>query len=336
MVDYEKIKKEIVDVIKEKYSSNKSLEKILIQVNKELDLFEATEGLESKNNLETFYSIWKKSSGREGSKNGINSWTAYALGMTSKKPEGEFLPLRRAFARAGFPDVDTDFDDEKRDDVYEYIIDKYGRENVGNIGTHGQLKFKSCVTRVVKALDIANSFSKDKDSNYITDNVAKVNEILDPFPKKGLMKVKDENGESHLIKTFKDAYKHCPDFRYYVDKYPEIKLHCENIEGGFANFGCLSKDTPILTNKGWIRIDQLTTKYKIAYINKDKEVEYTNKFRSFRIGNKKTYRLKLKNNGFIDVTDEHLIFTDKGCVKFENIRKNSKEYKIYGLEKGIY
>jgi DNA polymerase-3 subunit alpha len=232
MADLKELKTEIIDVIKQKYSDGK----ILSVVEKELDVLGSTEGLENKNNLETFYFIWKHHDGQNGHKNDINSWTAYFLGMTKIKPDGDFLPTRRAFARAGLPDIDTDFDDEHRNDVYAYIINKYGRENVGNIGTHGLLKFKSCVTRVVKALDLANMFHMGKEI-FVSGNAAKATEILAPFPKKGLVKI-TEGGESHLIKTFQDAYEYCTDFRNYIDKYENsgIKEYISQIEGTFGNF----------------------------------------------------------------------------------------------------
>lgn len=329
------MRQEIINYIKDKHKNNSKIDSLIKKVNEELDIMEETVGLENKNNLKIFYNIWKNSKGKCGVKNDINSWTAYALGMTSKKPDGDFLPERRAFARAGFPDIDTDFDYENRDKIYNYIIDKYGRENVGNIGTHGLLKFKSCVTRVVKALDIADAWSEDKNNEYISKNVIKVNEILSPFPSYGILKIKDEDGNIQIIKNFDDAYEHSKDFRYYIEKYPEIGKHCRNIEGTFANYGCLSRYTPILTNKGWIRIDQINKKFKIAFINNDKKISYTKNFKSFKTGNKKIYRMKLKNGGFIDVTDEHLIFTNMGCVKFEEIRKDPQKYKIYGLKKRI-
>jgi DNA polymerase III subunit alpha len=201
-----------------------------------LDIFETTEGIEGKNNLQSFYDIWANNKDSVGSKNVINSWTAFVMGMTSQKPTGDFFPHRRAFARAGFPDIDMDFDDENRDKVYEYIINRYGRGNVGNIGTHGSLKFKSCITRLVKALDIADSFHKGRDS-YITDNAIKVNEILSPFPKMGAIKVKDKDGNMQFVKSTEDAYKYSSEFKFYMDQYPEVRKHSKNIEGTFANFG---------------------------------------------------------------------------------------------------
>lgn len=251
MAELIEIKKEILSVIKEKYSDHDKLPKIVNKVKEELSVLEKLDGLESRNNLEVFYNIWKSHKDQVGHKNEINSWTAFFLGFTEAKPDGDFLPTRRAFARAGFPDIDTDFDYENRDDVYSYIIEKYGRDNVGNIGTHGLLKFKSCVTRVTKALDLANSYHKGNDA-FISDNAAKVTEILSPFPKEGLMKITDDDGESYLIKSFEDAYDHCPDFRHYVDKYKDnnFKQYLEQIEGTFANFsfhaaGVVVSDIPL-------------------------------------------------------------------------------------------
>ena len=87
---------------------------VLSKANIELDILEITDGLNGQNNLESFYSIWKdvRSGALERSedKNDVNSWLAYALGITGIKPINDnFLPERRAFARAGFPDIDSDF-----------------------------------------------------------------------------------------------------------------------------------------------------------------------------------------------------------------------------------
>jgi len=333
MPDTTKIKQEIIDAIKEKRGDNVPDDLWRI-IDTELDLCEVTDGLEGKNNLQTFYNIWKKRKDSVGNKNDINSWTAYSLGITSKKPDGEFLVKRRAFARAGFPDIDVDFEDSRQNDVFEYLVDTYGRDKGGRIGTHQFLTFKSCITRVTKALDLADAFHKGQDI-MTTENARKVSEILSPFPKGGIIRMKGSDGEQHIIKTIKEAYEHCPDFKHYLDKYPLLKKHGFELENNFSAFGCLSADTPILTDKGWVRIDQLSAKFKVAYINKDGEVEFTDKFDSFKTGNKKTYKLKLKDGGSISITDEHLVFTDKGCVKFEEIRKNKEKYKIYGFKKGI-
>lgn len=333
MPDAKKVREEITNAIKKK-RGDKVPDSLWKLIETELDFCEATDGLEGKNNLQAFYSIWKKREGQVGHKNLINSWTYYSLGLTDAKPDGEFMLKRRAFARAGFPDIDMDFEDSRQNDVFEYLVDTYGRDKGGRIGTHQFLAFKSCITRATKALDIANAFHKGPDV-MTTENARKVSEILSPFPKGGIIRLRGDDGEMHIIKNIKDALEFCPDFKHYMDKYPLLKKHSTMLEKNFSAFGCLSADTPILTDKGWVRIDQLSAKFKVAYINKDGEVEFTNKFDSFKTGYKKTYKLKLKDGGSVSITDEHLVFTDKGCVKFEEIRKNQEKYKIYGFKKGV-
>jgi len=236
MADLKNIKLEILNGIKKREGFNLT-DDIFKKLKNEILILESTEGINGVNNLESFYSIWQKNKNIVGTKNNINSWVAFCLGLTTKEPDGEFLPERRAFARAGFPDIDTDFDDDGRDFVYKYIIDKYGRENVGNIGTHGMLKLKSCIRRVGKALDVANAFLEGKEA-LTTKNEAKVSEILESFPKTPLLKVRDKDtGEMVIIKTIQDAIKYFPDFKKYIDLYPELGIHANYIEGTFANFG---------------------------------------------------------------------------------------------------
>jgi len=211
---------------------------ILQKVDKELDVLEITDGINSVNNLDSFYDLWKKNINKKGHKNDINSWTAYSLGLTEAKPKGEFLPFRRAFARAGFPDIDSDFDYFRRQEIYDYIIDKYGRENVGNIGTYSLLKLKSAIRRIGKALDVANAFHKGDKENK-TLNEAKVKEIIETLPpaRGAILKITDEDGKDHTIKTIYDAYKYCPDFRKHVDKIPNFLKYAKDLEGTISNFG---------------------------------------------------------------------------------------------------
>jgi len=214
-------------------------EKAIENINCELETMEITEGLNDKNNLIQFYDIWKSHLDESGDKNEINSWTAYYLGMTTEKPSGDFLPPRRAYARAGFPDIDTDIDDSRRDEIFEYLFDKYGIDYVSRIGTYGKMGFRAGITRIVKALDIAGAFHKGPEA-YKTENVIKVNEILKSIPRvKGALSAKDFNtGELMKIKTIEDAMRCFKEFHWFMsDKYPEILECAKNIEGLIQNFG---------------------------------------------------------------------------------------------------
>ena len=207
---------------------------------KEILVMQESPGLSKDNILEEFYSIYKSLKGKKGDKNVINSVVAYCLKMSSKLPDlsDEFLAPRRIFARAGFPDIDADFDYERRHEVYEYLITKYGRDRVGNIGTYGTLKMKSYITRVVKALDLAGSFHLGKDS-YVKNNNLLVREIIDSLPEQrgAFLKVRDDDGDDHVIKNLSDAMEHCEDFSKYLEKYPGISQHSSRIEGLTSNYG---------------------------------------------------------------------------------------------------
>lgn len=226
------IKKEILDAIGESPLIN--------YVAKELEIMEKTEGLDEKPILQKFYGVWKSANGKKGTKNEINSYTAFALGLTSKRPDenSEFLPKRRAFARKGFPDIDSDFDYERRDEIYKYIIDTYGRDRVGNIGTYSGLKMKSFIRRAVKAIDPENTFFKGQEE-WKNKTIQLGDEIIDSLPQQfgAFLKVTDENGVEHAIKTVRDANDWCAKFSYYMQKYPAVLEHSANIEGLLSIFG---------------------------------------------------------------------------------------------------
>lgn len=83
---------------------------------------------------------------RPGAVNRCNSMIAWWAGMTAKKPEGEFAPAEKMEAtRISPPDVDTDFDYFRRDEVYRHLVEVYKEENTCNIGTYNELKAASTI-----------------------------------------------------------------------------------------------------------------------------------------------------------------------------------------------
>ena len=56
--------------------------------------------------------------------------------------------------RSDLPDIDIDFSDTKRDMVFEYLAERYGRRNVARIGNVSTLKARSVIARVTERLGI--------------------------------------------------------------------------------------------------------------------------------------------------------------------------------------
>ena len=209
------------------------------RVEKEINVIAHTDGVYGENNLENFYRIWQKHKNEKGNENLSNSWLAYYLGLTTKEPDSDEITDRRVYARASFPDIDTDFDCFYQEFIFDYLAEKYGNDFVGRTGTYQGLKMRASLTRIIKALDLANAFHLGP-KEFKTQNVQKVDEILKNIPRpKGTqaVKVKDENGKLVTIKTVADAYKYFKDFAFYMDKYPEVMQHANNIEGLLSSFG---------------------------------------------------------------------------------------------------
>ncbi len=79
---------------------------------------------------------------------------AYSLDITEIDPLKHNLLFERFLNpdRISMPDIDIDFSDDRRDDVLNYVINKYGRENVAQIITFGTMASRAAVRDVGRAL----------------------------------------------------------------------------------------------------------------------------------------------------------------------------------------
>ena len=85
------------------------------------------------------------------------SLVAYSLRITDLDPIAHGLIFERFLnpARKSMPDIDVDFCIEGREDVYKYVVDKYGGgDYVAQIITFGKLKTRAVIRDVGRALDI--------------------------------------------------------------------------------------------------------------------------------------------------------------------------------------
>jgi DNA polymerase-3 subunit alpha len=82
------------------------------------------------------------------------SLVAYSLRITDVCPLKFDLLFERFLnpERVSMPDIDVDFDDERRGEVIEYVRDKYGRDSVGQIITFGTLRSRAAVKDVGRTL----------------------------------------------------------------------------------------------------------------------------------------------------------------------------------------
>ncbi len=84
------------------------------------------------------------------------SAVAYCIGITNIDPIKYSLLFERFLnpERISMPDIDIDFDDEGRQSVIDYVVDKYGKNQVAQIITFGTMAAKSSIKDVARTLDL--------------------------------------------------------------------------------------------------------------------------------------------------------------------------------------
>ncbi|MCG8389933.1 MAG: DNA polymerase III subunit alpha, partial [Cytophagales bacterium] len=94
------------------------------------------------------------------------SAVAYCIGITNVDPVAYDLLFERFLNpdRVSLPDIDIDFDDEGRDKVIQYVIDKYGKNQVAQIITYGTMAAKSSIRDAARVMELplmeANDLAK--------------------------------------------------------------------------------------------------------------------------------------------------------------------------------
>ncbi len=233
------------------------------------------------------------------------SIVCYATKITDVDP----LPFDLLFERflnperVNMPDIDIDFDDEKRPRVIEYIKEKYGRDSVCNIITFGKMKAKGVIRDVGRVLGIP---------------LPEVNEIVDIF---------DESGE----KTLKEAIKKSKEIQA-KDEESRLKHKLFKIatvlEGNHRQHGIHAAGIVVapgdLTNYLPIQVgkdDIVTTQYDMKCIDD--------------MGLLKVDFLGLRNLSVIDRTLKMLAAKDIH-IDLENIdMHDEKTYDLFGNGKTI-
>ncbi|MGE9310473.1 error-prone DNA polymerase [Niabella sp. CJ426] len=93
----------------------------------------------------------------QGRGSAANSVVCYCLGITSVNPS-KFKVLFARFmsdARNEPPDIDVDFEHERREEVMQYIYNKYGRHRAGIVATVTEVHWKGAVRDVGKAMGLS-------------------------------------------------------------------------------------------------------------------------------------------------------------------------------------
>ncbi|MBO7374804.1 MAG: DNA polymerase III subunit alpha [Lachnospiraceae bacterium] len=139
------------------------------------------------------------------------SIVAYCLRITNIDPIKYNLIFERFLnpERVTMPDIDIDFGDERRQEVIDYVINKYGEEKVSRIITFGTLKAKGVVRDVARVLglpyEVGDRISKAVPAR-INDEEVNLTNALRVSPDLKLMYETDENVKKIIDMSLKLEY----------------------------------------------------------------------------------------------------------------------------------
>ena len=98
------------------------------------------------------------------------SVVAYCTTITNVDPIKYNLLFERFLnpERVSLPDIDIDFDDEGRGRIIDWVVNKYGKENVAQIITYGTMAAKSSIRDTARVLDLP-LFEADRAAKLVPD-----------------------------------------------------------------------------------------------------------------------------------------------------------------------
>ncbi|MCR2110613.1 DNA polymerase III subunit alpha [Campylobacter upsaliensis] len=156
------------------------------------------------------------------------SLVAYALKITDIDP----LPYNLLFERflnperVSMPDIDVDFCRNRRDEVIDYVIDKYGSDKVAQVSTFNKLLAKGVIRDVARVLDIS---------------LQDVDEFIKLVPEE-------------LKITLDEAYEKEPKIKEFIEKHPkgkELWEYAKSLEGLNRNAGVHAAGLVISNESLW-------------------------------------------------------------------------------------
>ena len=155
------------------------------------------------------------------------SAVAYCLGITKIDPLKYDLLFERFLNpdRISLPDIDTDFDDDGRAAVLNYVTEKYGADKVAHIVTYGTMAAKSAIKDVARVEDLT---------------VAESNRLAKFIPSTPNDMPEKEPGKKYKI-TIENCLTCFPEFRQELDnedpRVGETIRFAEKLEGSVRNTG---------------------------------------------------------------------------------------------------
>ena len=195
----------------------------------------------------------------QGRGSAANSAVCYCLGITSVDPSTSNLLFARFMsdARDEPPDIDVDFEHERREEVMQYIYGKYGRDRAGIVATVTRVHWKGAVRDVGKAMGLSlDAVDKLSKSGY---------ELTDEWLEKGELSSQGfDPRDAHLRKVLdltweyigfpRQLGQHTGGFVITRDKLSDL---CPVMNARMEDRTCIEWDKDDIEALGFLKVDVL-------------------------------------------------------------------------------
>lgn len=223
---------------------------------------------------------WAKDNGigvGPGRGSAASSLICYLLRITEVDPLAFPTMLFERFldpGRLDLPDVDLDFNDDRRDEVRMHMVEKYGADHVGNIGNFIRYRGKNSINDVARVYRVPQFKAK------------RINDLI----------IERSGGDSRAGDSLVDTFEMFPQAQAILDEYPDLG-YAMRLEGNYRGMsvhaaGLVISNEPLTdTCAIYTREVQGHTLQVIAYDKKDADV----------LGMLKADFLGLSTMGMIDI-----------------------------------
>ena len=157
------------------------------------------------------------------------SLICYLLGITEVNPFDYDLIFERFIdeSRVDLPDIDVDFEDERREDIKRYMSERYGADKVCNLASFTSFRGKNTLADIGKVFSVP----------YTDVELVKTN-VISRF-----------DGDDGLYDTIKDTFENVPKATEVLNKYPDMS-YAADLEGQIRNMtthaaGLIVGDRPL-------------------------------------------------------------------------------------------
>jgi DNA polymerase-3 subunit alpha len=145
------------------------------------------------------------------------SLVCYCLGITDVDPfvHGTLFERFITEERADLPDIDMDFPASRREEIVEYLRQKYGFESVAGVATYIEFKGRLALRDVAKAFDVR------------PEEINKVAPLI----------IVKSGGDARADMTVEDVATESPEFKTFAKQYPKVVKVAMRLEGTTRQLG---------------------------------------------------------------------------------------------------